>query len=194
MHENNLVDQAIIFAVNAHSGALRKGTKLPYIVHPLETLAIVSSMSDDMEILAASVLHDVLEDTHATKEQLCERFGNRVAAIVSADSEEKQNDKPRSDTWKQRKQEAIDLLQNEKDIAVKMIVLGDKLSNIRSMHSDYEKIGDKLWERFNQKDKKEHAWYYSAIAEAVRELSIYNAYKEYMAILKKLFIDYEGSN
>jgi len=183
----NLLDRAIIFATNAHSGAFRKGTNLPYIVHPLETLAVVSSMTDDPEILAAAVLHDVLEDTAATKEQLREKFGARVTNLVSAESEEKQNDKPRADTWKQRKQETLDVLKNEKDIAVKMIVLGDKLSNIRSMHSDFERIGDELWERFNQKDVREHAWYYNEIAYAVKELEIYNAYKEYESVLRMLF-------
>ena len=183
----NLLDDAVIFATNVHSGMLRKGTKLPYIVHPLETLAVVSNMTDDVEILAAAVLHDVLEDTPATKEQLREQFGDRVTALVCAESEEKENDKPRADTWKQRKQETLDSLKNEKDIAVKMIVLGDKLSNLRSMNSDYEKIGDELWARFNQKDKKEHAWYYGGIADAVRELSEFTVWKEYKYVLRLVF-------
>ena len=182
-----LLNSAILFAVDAHSGSMRKGTNLPYIVHPLETLSVVSSMTDDLEILAAAVLHDILEDTPTTKEQLHVKFGERVANLVSADSEDKQADKPKSDTWKQRKQETIDVLKAEKDIAVKMIVLGDKLSNLRSMHSDYEKIGDELWKRFNEKDKKEHAWYYREIFDALDELSDFTAYKEYKVILQTLF-------
>jgi len=182
-----LLDQAIIFATNAHSGAFRKNSKLPYIVHPLETVAIVSSMTDDIEILAAAVLHDVIEDTPATKEQLFEKFGERVTSLVCAESEEKQNDKPREDTWKQRKQETLDALKTESDIAVKMIILGDKLSNVRSMYAEYGKIGDQLWERFNQKDKKEHAWYYNGIANAVRELSDFTAWREYTSLLDKIF-------
>jgi len=187
MHDNNLVDHAIIFAVNAHSGALRKGSKLPYIVHPLETLAVVSSMTDDAEILAAAALHDTIEDADVTVEQIAGQFGGRVAALVSADSENKRDGKPRADTWKQRKQETIDSLRSECGLPVKMIVLGDKLSNIRNIYSDYQKTGDKVWERFNQKDKKEHAWYYGAIAEAVSELSDFAAYKEYKSILEKVF-------
>ncbi len=55
-----LVDQAIIFAAKAHAGAVRKGSKVPYIVHPIEAAAIVAGMTDDPEVIAAAVLHDVL--------------------------------------------------------------------------------------------------------------------------------------
>ena len=57
-----MVNQAINFAVDAHRGQMRKGTALPYIVHPLEVLSIVSHMTDDPEILAAAVLHDTVAD------------------------------------------------------------------------------------------------------------------------------------
>ena len=183
----NIINQAIIFATEAHSGALRKGTVLPYIVHPLETLAIVSGMTDDAEILAAAVLHDTIEDTATTKEQLQAVFGDRVTALVCADTEDKQKDKPAADTWKQRKQATLDALASETDIAVKMITLGDKLSNLRCMYADYIKIGDKLWERFNQKDPAIQAWYYRGISEAVRELAGFAAWQEYVALLDKVF-------
>ena len=65
-----LVDRAIIFATRAHSGATRKGTNIPYIVHPIEAAAIVSAMTDDEEVIAAAILHDVLEDTDATWDDL----------------------------------------------------------------------------------------------------------------------------
>lgn len=188
MPEYNIIEQAIIFATDAHCGAYRKGgAKIPYIVHPLEALSVVATMTNDWEILAAAVLHDTVEDAGVEAEQLVGQFGGRVAALVSAESEEKQNDKPRADTWKQRKQETLDLLKNETDIAVKIIVLADKLSNIRSIYSDYQKTGDKVWEKFNQKDKKEHAWYYNGIADAVSELSDFAAWKEYRSILENLF-------
>ena len=70
-----LLDKAIIFATKAHSGARRKGTNVPYIVHPIEAAAIVSTMTDDEEVIAAAVLHDVIEDTDATEDDLYARFG-----------------------------------------------------------------------------------------------------------------------
>ena len=68
-----------------------------------------------------------------------------------------------------------------------MITLGDKLSNIRAIYRDYNSIGDELWNRFNQKDKNEHGWYYLSIAECLSELEEYFAYQEYCELVNKTF-------
>ena len=183
----SILDKAIIFAVQAHSGMVRKGTKSPYILHPLEAAAIVASMTDDEEVIAAAVLHDVLEDTPTTVYQLIEEFGQRVTSLVDAVSENKREDITATETWKLRKQETIVELKNEKFLAVKMIALGDKLSNVRAMYRDYQAIGDELWDRFNQKDKSEHGWYYRSIADATKELSNYPAWKEYAQLVSLVF-------
>ena len=70
---------------------------------------------------------------------------------------------------------------------MKIITLGDKLSNIRAIHRDYTAIGDKLWDRFNQKDKNEHYWYYQSIADCLTELNVYPSYKEYCDLIDKTF-------
>ena len=75
----------------------------------------------------------------------------------------------------------------ESSLSVKMIALGDKLSNIRAMYSDYKEIGDKLWARFNQKSKLEHGWYYRSIAEATKELSAFHAWQEYSRLVREVF-------
>ena len=183
----SILDKAIVFAVQAHSGMVRKGTKSPYILHPLEAAAIVASMTDDEEVIAAAVLHDVLEDTPTTVYQLIEEFGQRVTSLVDAVSENKREDITATETWKLRKQETIVELKNEKFLAVKMIALGDKLSNVRAISRDYQDIGDKLWDRFNQKDKSEHGWYYRSIADATKELSNYPAWKEYAQLVSLVF-------
>ena len=72
-----LVTQAVIFAAQAHDGAARKGSEIPYIVHPMEVVAIASTMTDDPQVLAAAALHDVMEDCGVTFETLSERFGVR---------------------------------------------------------------------------------------------------------------------
>ena len=75
-----MVDKAITFATKAHEGQFRKGTKLPYIVHPLEVGVIVSRMTQDKEVIAAAILHDTLEDCkEVTFSTLCQEFGERVA-------------------------------------------------------------------------------------------------------------------
>ena len=65
-------------------------------------------------------------------------------------------------------------------LAAKMITLGDKLSNMRSTAQDYLTLGDKLWERFNEKNKSSHGWYYWGMAEGLKELEHYPAYQEYV--------------
>ena len=181
-----LLDKAIIFAVNAHHGQLRKGSNAPYILHPMEAAAIVAAMTDDEEVIAAAVLHDTVEDTAVTLDEICEQFGKRVAELVAAESENKREDKPAASTWKIRKEETIEHLKTAPK-EVKMLTLGDKLSNIRSICRDYEAQGDALWQRFNQKDKNEHRWYYKSIAGCLSDLCEYPAYKEYVFLAEKTF-------
>lgn len=181
-----LFDKAICFAVKMHSGAVRKGTETPYIVHPMEAAAIVATMTNDPEVLAAAVLHDTVEDTEASITDIRREFGEGVARLVAAESENKREDVAAEDTWKVRKQETLDHLAHASR-EEKMITLGDKLSNIRAMYRDYLAIGDQLWERFNQKDKREHAWYYRTIGELLAELRGEPAYEEYMRLVGEVF-------
>ena len=107
---NQLVEQAILFATEAHRGQLRKGSNLPYILHPLEAAAIVAGLTDDPEVIAAAVLHDVLEDTSATPGELEAAFGPRVTALVQSESENKRPHLDPRDSWQLRKQEALEEL------------------------------------------------------------------------------------
>lgn len=182
----DILDRAIVFAVEAHSGGVRKGTKTPYIVHPLEAVSIVTTMTDDREVMAAAVLHDVVEDTEYTIEDIQAQFGDRVAELVGSESENKREDLPAEETWEIRKLETIEHL-SRAGLEVKMIALSDKLSNIRAICRDYLAVGDKLWERFNQKDKDKHGWYYKSVAEALKELGEYPAYQEYLELVGEVF-------
>jgi myo-inositol-1(or 4)-monophosphatase len=184
---SDILDKAILFAVKAHSGMLRKGTCRPYILHPLEAAAIVGSMTADEEVVAAAVLHDVLEDTPVSAQTLLAVFGDRITRLVQSESEDKRADLPAAETWKIRKQETIDALMKETSIEVKMLALGDKLSNLRAMYNDHQKIGDTLWARFNQKNKSEHGWYYRSIAVATKELAAFPAWQEYDRLVVLVF-------
>ena len=93
-----MIDEAIEFATKAHAGQFRKGTKRPYIVHPVEVADIVATMTQDEEIICAAVLHDTIEDCEGiTEEVLREKFGERVASMVALESEDK------SKSWEERK-------------------------------------------------------------------------------------------
>lgn len=185
--KRSILDDAIAFAVEKHAGTPRKGTKIPYIVHPIEAMYIAATITDDQDILMAAVLHDTVEDAKIPVEEIRQQFGDRVAGLVSAESENKREGKAESETWEIRKQETIEELHNTTDLGVKIVALADKLSNMRAIARDYEEMGDLLWERFNQKDKKKHEWYYRSIANELAELNGKAAWKEYDALIRKVF-------
>ena len=182
----NVVEEAVIFATIAHAGMKRKGHGIPYILHPLEAAAIVSEMTGDENVIAAAVLHDVLEDTDVTYEELEQKFGY-IAKLVEAETEDKRVDLPADITWKVRKQETVERLRNEARMEVKMLALADKLSNIRSIHRAKETLGEKVWDRFNQKDVYEQGRYYISVAKALSELRRYAAWKEYVWLIELVF-------
>ncbi len=122
--------EAAEFAERAHEGVYRKGTKIPYITHPMETAAIVTAFTNEPEMIAAALLHDVIEDAGVTKEELEEKFGSRVAFLVESESEDK------SRSWMERKGTTVEHLKSATRDE-KILALADKLSNIRSTVRDY---------------------------------------------------------
>ena len=183
--DTSLLDRAITFAVKAHQGMERKGKGFPYVVHPMEAVCIVATMTNDQELLAAAALHDVIEDTDTTADDLKKEFGERVAMLVEAESDDKTGGS-KAETWHQRKQDTLDRLRNA-DLDIKIVALGDKLSNMRAIAHDYAVLGDELWNRFTVKDPAEHAWRYHALAEALNDLSDTDAYKEFYTLVNKTF-------
>ena len=180
----DLLNRAIIYATQAHAGQMRKGTNLPYIVHPMEALAIVATMTDDPEMLAAAVLHDVVEDTAVTTDDVRREFGDRVAALVTADTNTR---KDQENTWHERKQAAIERL-SAASYDEKIVALGDKLSNLRAITIDHEKHGEALWKRFNAPGgRTDIAWYYRGLASALSDLKDTAPYHEYLTLLAKTF-------
>ena len=158
----NQIEKAVAFATKAHAGQFRKGTDRPYILHPIETMVTVMRHSWDDDVIAAAVLHDVVEDTSVTLKRVEKEFGPRVASLVASVSEDKMKKIPPEATWRARKWQTIFRMRNA-DEDTKLICLADNLSNLREMRHDYEKIGDELWARFNQKDKTMHEWYYKEL-------------------------------
>lgn len=183
--DTSLLDRAIVFAVKAHQGVERNGKGFPYIVRPLEAVSIVATMTSDQELLAAAALHDVIEDTGTTADELRREFGDRVTSLVEAESDiEVEGSK--SESWHQRKQVAIDSLARASREA-KIVALGDKLSNMRAIARDYAQQGDTLWNLFNVKDMRDHEWHYRGLAESLRELQDTFAYKEFDQLINQVF-------
>ena len=189
MVKQPLLQKAMVFTAMKHEGYVRKGTTIPYLTHVMEAMEIVCRMTEDEEVRAAAVLHDTLEDTPTTREELIHFFGERVASLVAAESENKRRDRPEKETWLERKLETIQHLGTAKT-EIRMIALGDKLSNVRAMYRDYQVHGDKLWEKFNNPDPKAQGKYYCSLANVFREDDIIRetpAFMEYAALCAEVF-------
>ncbi len=184
--DSDLLDRAIVFAVRAHAGTERRGKGFPYIVHPMEAMSIVATMTADQELLAAAALHDTVEDTDVTVEQIRAEFGDRVASLVAEESDAFVEGVPAEDSWHWRKQAAIDRMSRASRDA-KMVALGDKLSNMRAISRDYAVQGDFLWNLFHVKERSEHEWHYRGLAEALRELDGTFAFQEFERLINQVF-------
>lgn len=185
--DSSFLDRAIVFAVRAHQNTERRGKGFPYIVHPLEALAIVATLTSDQELLAAAVLHDVVEDTGVTLEDLRREFGERVAFLVEKESDKFIEGLSEEDSWRIRKQAAIDRIA-EAPREAKMVAMGDKLSNMRAIARDYDALGDKLWDRFHAPGGRiDHEWHYRGLAQSLSDLAGTHAFKEFQLLIDHVF-------
>jgi myo-inositol-1(or 4)-monophosphatase len=152
----------------------------------MEAVEIVATMTPDQELLAAAALHDTVEDTDVTIEQISTEFGERVASFVAVESDEPHQRRDSVENWRARKQAAIDRIARASRDA-KIVALGDKLSNMRAIARDYAQQGDALWDIFHAKDPKDHEWHYRELADALSELHDTFAYKEFENLINQVF-------
>ena len=158
MKNKELIFDAIEFAVKAHRGQFRKGSHLPYIVHPLGVGKILIEADCEDDVVVAGILHDTIEDTFVTVEDITINFGPHIAGIVDAISEP-----DKRDTWENRKHHTLEYLKTA-PIDSLLVECADKLDNIRAIREDYLKLGDNLWVRFKRaKDKQK--WYYLSLVD-----------------------------
>lgn len=163
------------FAYKAHKGMKRKGKDTPFIYHLKLVNLYLESLTDDEEILAAGWLHDVIEDTPITLEELKKEFNRTVCRYVELETEDK------SLPWKDRKLKQINELK-ENNSKVILIAFADKMANLTEMDSDYQLEKEKLWERFNRGKDEQH-WYY---------LEFYKIFKESKYFSQKQLMRYEN--
>lgn len=190
--KNELLNKAITYAVEKHRNGLRKGTDIPYIVHPLEAMNILYCMGADKYLMAAGVLHDTVEDTDATLEDIEEKFGRDVRELVECHTE-----KNKDLEWRERKEIALGHLAVASK-REKMLVLADKLANMRAIARDYEALGEELWKRF-KRGKAEQGWYYNEGVNALRELMEFDdtreRYFEFSNLVDDVFgLDYDDGD
>ncbi|TLS38961.1 HD domain-containing protein [Pseudalkalibacillus caeni] len=157
-----IIEKAIQIASKAHDGQYRKVTDIPYISHPFTVGMYLLKAGCDDEVAAAGILHDVVEDTEFTLEQIEELFGKRVSSIVEGCSEP-----DKSLPWEERKIHTINYLKTA-SLEVKLVACADKLHNLQTIYEDYQELGEKVWEKFNRgRDMQE--WYYRGVSLSLSE-------------------------
>jgi (p)ppGpp synthase/HD superfamily hydrolase len=160
-----VVEKAIRVAADRHRGQTRKGSDIPYVAHPAAVALILSRAGfDDDPVLAAAFLHDVVEDTDYSREQLAVDFSPAVVEIVLALSEEKTDDCGGKRPWKDRKLDHVAVIRNA-SVAAKAVELADKLHNLGTMVMDYQAQGESFWARFNA-SKADIVWYHDEMIAA----------------------------
>ncbi|MCE2399639.1 bifunctional (p)ppGpp synthetase/guanosine-3',5'-bis(diphosphate) 3'-pyrophosphohydrolase [Candidatus Poribacteria bacterium] len=156
----NRIEAAIELAAQAHDGQFRKGTNTPYITHPYAVGLMLMNAGCAETVVIAGILHDTVEDTDLTLACIRKDFGESVADIVDECSENK------SLRWRERKIERIEALKDA-STEVCLVTCADKLHNLRTVISEYDNIGDVVWERFHG-GLEAQAWYYQSILESMR--------------------------
>jgi (p)ppGpp synthase/HD superfamily hydrolase len=122
-----LINKAIYFAKKYHDGQLRKSGE-PFYSHPLEVAYIISDYNLKTDVIAASILHDVVEDTEVTINMILETFGQRVAEMVNRLTRD------RPDGTKLSVKEIIRMAYKNGDKEVLLIKIFDRLHNLQNIH------------------------------------------------------------
>jgi (p)ppGpp synthase/HD superfamily hydrolase len=175
-----MIHKAIEFAAASHQGQTRKGTDIPYIVHPFEVAQLLTAAGADEALIAAGLLHDPLEDTAITAEEIFHNFGGEVLRLVRSNTEDK------SKSWEARKQHTLEYLKLHATYEEALLALADELSNLRSIANDYRLCGNKVWERFNR-GAGPQGWYYRGLQDSLAVLEDTGIYEEFSILVQTVF-------
>lgn len=163
------IEDALVLAAQAHQAQQRKVNGEPYITHPIHVAFILLKCGYDENIIIASILHDVVEDSHIELTQIERRFGNEVKEIVYNLSEEKY-DQHGPIEWEIRKSKLLQLL-IKSDNRVAVVRSADLLHNASTLLFDLNKYGSTIWKNFNSSSTK-IVGHYRSMFEIVREKDI----------------------
>lgn len=152
------------FAACAHAGQARKGSNIPYLSHPATVAIILERAGFDDDVLAGALLHDVVEDTNRTIDEIAREFPEAVVEYVRALTEKKKDDSGAKRPWEDRKRDHIEQLRGC-SLGARAIELADKLHNLESILDDLDHDGSVVWSRFNSSPER-IAWYYRSMLEA----------------------------
>jgi (p)ppGpp synthase/HD superfamily hydrolase len=159
-------ENALIYATQLHAKQVRKSSHIPYISHLLSVCALVLEDGGDEDEAIAALLHDAIEDQGGdkTRQEIKQKFGDKVAEIVEGCTDSDTNPKP---PWQERKTAYIEKFRHASP-AIRRVSLSDKLHNARSILADYRRIKDEVWTRFKG-HKEGTLWYYDSLIEAAKQ-------------------------
>ncbi len=158
------LERALRWSALCHRGQTRKGSDVPYFEHPAAVAMILDRAGFDEDVVIAGLLHDVVEDTTATLEDVSARFGTEVRELVRHCSEVKRDAEGRKRPWIDRKRDHLADLVGA-PTTVWAIILADKLHNLTCIELDLEQ-GHPVWSQFNA-ERSQVLWYYRATFDAV---------------------------
>lgn len=182
----SLIDQALVFAARAHASQQRKTDDLPYIAHPVGVAFLLLQMGCPETVVAAGLLHDTVEDSSVTLEEIRGRFGPEVADLVAFCTEPK-----KSVSWESRKTHLVRALRDA-PLEAKLVAAADKYHNLSHTLALQCQIGPPVWERFGR-GPEQQAWFYRAALESllanVAQPERYPIFDQLAAVIEELFAD-----
>jgi (p)ppGpp synthase/HD superfamily hydrolase len=181
----SLSKKALIISMYAHKGQYRKGSKKPYIIHPYSVYGNLLPHTGDESILAAALLHDVLEDVdpnHYSESDMLEDFGQEVVDIVKLVTKD-----PSLGDWRAVNEGYIAKLAANPDERALMVCTSDKLDNLSTSLYDYAVQGEPFWDMFNA-GKEDQKWWYESVLTLLQDnlgyLPIVQMYEQKVAQLR----------
>lgn len=159
-------EAALVYAARLHAYQIRKGSGIPYISHLLSVAALVLEDGGDEDEAIAALLHDAIEDQGGakTREEIRQRFGERVVSIVDGCTDSETLPKP---PWKERKLKYLAKMRLASP-EVQRVALADKVHNARSIVADWEREGEKVWQKFKG-GKEGTLWFYRCFLEVYQQ-------------------------
>ena len=165
--------------IEAHAGQKRKTDDSPYVVHPIMTALKLAKYKFPEEVVAAGLLHDVLEDTTYPTAKIKKELGNRVLKIIQAVSEDKN-----MSSWEERKLKYITQVKKN-GVAAKAVSIADKIHNLESILAGHKVMGKKIWNKFTRgKDKK--IWLESKMLAMFKSTWRHPLISEYAKLIKQV--------
>jgi len=173
-----IIERAAALAARGHKEQIRKHDNVPYVVHPFMVSRILTKHGFADEVIAAGLVHDVLEDTDISKEAIKKECGEEVLSIVEGLSEDKNLE------WDDRKRGYIELVRKGSD-EIKAVSCADKVHNMTNMLHAYSKMGNELWTRFSR-SKEKRLWFEQEVLKMYDEEGFKHAMvEEYRALVKE---------